>query len=161
MTECICNSGLLPAECCEPILNKEKTALTAEALMRSRYTAYVLGDVNYIRDTSTGIALEEFNAEDASNFVKDVEFLGLDIIHTEKGEENDAKGTVEFTFHYRYNNKDYSQHEISKFVKKDGQWLFEDSDINPKGETVTVDKIGRNDPCPCGSGKKFKKCCGK
>ncbi len=159
MEECICDSGLPAKTCCEPILNGDKSAPTAEALMRSRYTAYVLGEIDYIRQTSTGVALDEFDAEESESFVKEAEFQGLDILRTEKGGADDKTGIVEFVFHYIYNEKEFSQREISKFVKEDGNWFFEDSEINPKGETITVDKVGRNDPCPCGSGKKYKKCC--
>lgn len=160
MRECVCHSGYAAADCCEPYLNREKIPQTAEALMRSRYAAYVLGVVDYIKETSTGPALEGFDEAEAKGFIKEVKFLGLDILQTLRGGEADEDGVVEFVFHYSFKDKSYSQHEISHFVKKDGAWLFEDSEVNPKGETVKVVKVGRNDPCPCGSGKKHKKCCG-
>lgn len=159
MTECICDSGKPAIECCDPFLNNEKKPKTAEALMRSRYAAYAIGELDYIKDTSTGTALKEFDRKEAAEFIEEADFLRLNILRTEKGGPNDDTGLVELVFHYDYNDKDYSQKEIAHFVKKDGEWFFENSEINPKGKTIEVEKTGRNDPCPCGSGKKYKKCC--
>ncbi|MEK9660196.1 MAG: YchJ family metal-binding protein [Alphaproteobacteria bacterium] len=52
-------------------------------------------------------------------------------------------------------------HERSHFRRENGQWLYVDGEFNPKGQPLRVVKVGRNDPCPCGSGQKYKKCCGR
>ena len=78
----------------------------------------------------------------------------------EGGKEDDEKGTVKFSFRYRKAGRDFSQLEIASFRRVDGDWRYDDSEVNPKSPPVRVEKVGRNDPCPCGSGKKFKKCCG-
>lgn len=127
--------------------------------MRSRYAACATKAIDYIKSTSTGTALDEFDPAEVEKFVADVEFLGLEILRTEKGGKDDQDGTVEFAFRYKLDGEKHVQHELSSFCRKDGHWFFEDSIINPKGKPAQVVKISRNDPCPCGSGKKYKKCC--
>ena len=90
------------------------------------------------------------------------EWHGLEIISTEKGGPKDKEGIVEFRALYTANGEFCNHHEVSKFVRQGKEWKFADGEL--VGETPTVreePKIGRNDPCPCGSGKKYKKCCGK
>jgi len=76
------------------------------------------------------------------------------IIAREKGESSDSEGVVEFAADYQGGQL----HERSRFLKEEGKWFYLNGDILPP---VTAAKVGRNDPCPCGSGKKFKKCCGR
>jgi SEC-C motif-containing protein len=154
---CPCNSEKLFAECCEPLLSGDHIAATAEALMRSRYTAYVVRDVDYLLrswHSSTRPA-----AIDATTIP---EWYGLHIVRTEKGMEGDDNGVVEFKATAISRGKIWRLHEISRFVKEVGQWFYVDGDL--KGEIPPPEKkgpkVGRNEPCPCGSGKKFKKCCG-
>ncbi|WP_279483989.1 SEC-C metal-binding domain-containing protein, partial [Aureimonas sp. SK2] len=63
-------------------------------------------------------------------------------------------------FRYRLEGRDHVQREIATFRQIDGRWFYDTSEINPKSSPVKVERIGRNDPCSCGSGKKHKKCCG-
>ncbi|MBT4699861.1 MAG: hypothetical protein HOB79_02200, partial [Rhodospirillaceae bacterium] len=56
--------------------------------------------------------------------------------------------------------EDRMHHERSDFKREQGQWVYTGGQMNPRGEPRRVQKVGRNEPCPCGSGKKFKKCCG-
>jgi SEC-C motif-containing protein len=67
---------------------------------------------------------------------------------------------VEFTIRFRREKQDLIQTELASFRRENGEWLYVDGEINPKGPQRMVSKVGRNDPCPCGSGKKAKKCCG-
>ena len=127
--DCPCKSGKKYGECCRPIIAGEAKAETAEALMRARYTAYVVGAVDF---------------------------------RTEGGGPKDKTGVVEFRALYTANGEFCNHHEVATFVKDRSGWKFEDGDL--VGETPTVreePKVGRNDPCPCGSGKKYKKCCGR
>ena len=154
---CPCNSGASYAGCCELLFSGASTATTAESLMRSRYTAYVVGYIDYLLRTwhpSTRPA-----DIDPATIPK---WLDLRIIRTEKGMEKDNEGVVEFKASSLYQKKAVNLHEVSRFVKENGQWLYVDGDIQEdiKLEPVRVIKVGRNDPCSCGSGKKFKKCCG-
>ena len=160
MTKCVCGSGLEDTKCCAPILAGEKSAPTAEALLRSRYSAYVTGNLDYLEATCSPTALKEFDRLDAERFIEKAKWQGLDIKRTEAGCETDQTGTVECFFYCTYDGDKYVQHEIAQFVRGEkGNWLFENSEINPKEPPAKVDQIGRNDPCPCGSGKKYKKCC--
>lgn len=153
---CPCNSGRPHSSCCEPLISGKGMAITAEALMRSRYTAYVVKNVDYLLRTwhpstkPTHIDLGTIP-----------EWYGLQIMRTEAGDEYDSNGTVEFKATSLSQGKILQLHEKSRFVKDHDQWLYVDGDI--KGDrpaVVRVKKVGRNEPCPCGSGKKFKKCCG-
>ena len=76
------------------------------------------------------------------------------------GGEEDEAGTVEFIARYKAGNDKITHHELAMFTREEGRWVFADCVMNPKPETRSVEKIGRNAPCPCGSGKKYKKCCG-
>ena len=159
---CPCNSGKTYGECCEPIIKGAVKAETPEALMRARYSAYVSGEVLFLRDSSTAEVQEEFNEKASRLWSKAAEWHGLEILSTEGGGPGDDKGVVEFRALYTANGEFCNHHEVSRFVRLDGEWKFADGDL--VGETPIVreePKIGRNDPCPCGSGKKYKKCCGR
>ena len=110
-----------------------------EMLMRSRYEAFVRMDGEYLARTTT----QEISS-DMSAF-KNIQWLKLDVL--------DAVGDeVEFKAFYREHGGIYVLHERSKFVQVDGKWLYE------SGELFNT-KIERNEACPCGSGRKYKKCC--
>ena len=68
---------------------------------------------------------------------------------------------VEFLIHFRRDGNDMRHHERASFRREDGHWFYVSGEVNPKGEPRRVVKVGRNEPCPCGSGKKYKACCGK
>lgn len=160
MAQCPCGSGRDLDACCGLYISGKEKAPTAEALMRSRYTAFATDHVDYLIETSTPHALKDFNVEQARHDAKQVQWQGLDILETQAGGANDNEGFVTFVFHYRFQNKNQSQHEKARFCKVGDAWLYDDSVLDPKGEPVRIEKTGRNDPCPCGSGKKYKKCCG-
>ncbi len=153
MNLCPCGSNKLFAACCGPYLAGAPTP-TAETLMRSRYTAYASGDLDYIERTCAGPAAKTFSKSEVILSNAGTEWLGLEITGTIAGLETDETGVVSFTFKCRQNGQQVSQSEISSFRKIGGVWLYWDRHEKLPGRS------GRNDPCPCGSGKKFKKCCG-
>lgn len=122
--------------------------------MRSRYTAYATGDVAYV--LRTWHPSTRPSGLDPADIPK---WCDLKIIRTGLGGEEDEEGIVEFVATARMQNTTYTLRETSRFVKESGQWLY----IGGESETMeaSTGKTGRNDPCPCGSGKKFKKCCGR
>jgi len=128
--------------------------------MRSRYTAYVKGNIDYIEQTCAKDALEVFNRLEVERYIDEMDWQGLDILRVTEGGVEDAHGLVDFAFHLKHKDKPYTQREIASFERIEGRWYYTDSEFNPKGETVHCEKVGRNDPCPCGSAKKYKKCCG-
>ena len=130
--------------------------------MRARYSSYATGDVSFLKTSAVPKVQDEFSAEDAKSWSASTRWHGLEIIRTEGGGADDAEGVVEFRALYTANGEFCNHHEVSRFVKDADGWKFADGEI--VGETpITREepKIGRNDPCPCGSGKKYKKCCGR
>ena len=159
---CPCNSGKAYGECCETILNGGKQAETAEALMRARYTAYVVGDIEFLKKSSAPAVLAQFDEESAKTWSASAEWHGLEIVKTELGGIDDKTGKVEFRARYSANGEFYDHHELSTFVKDAEGWKFEDGEMLAETPIVReTPKINRNALCPCGSGKKYKKCCGK
>jgi SEC-C motif-containing protein len=159
---CPCGTSISFSQCCEPFI-KGKNAPTAEALMRSRYSAYVVGDINYIDQTHIKLANDDFDKDAAAEWSSNSEWLGLEIKSSKLGQAQDQKGTVEFIARYKAKNNDkvFTHQEISEFEKVDGKWLYKSGQIvGMEPIRRTEEKIGRNDPCHCGSGKKYKKCCG-
>ena len=151
------------AACCGPYLAHEKLPPTAEELMRSRYSAFATADIDYLYETLSADQRTDFNRVATTEWAQKSQWLGLDILETEKGLENDATGTVTFTAHFSRDGKTLTHKEKSLFSRdpKDGRWQFAD-ELSIKGEPVVRGpQPGRNDPCPCGSGKKYKKCCGQ
>lgn len=175
MSSCPCGNSINFEDCCEPFIKGTKLPETAEQLMRSRYSAYVRGEIEYLKSTLAPESRKDFDTEATRKWSKEAKWKKLAILSTHKGTASDTKGTVEFCAYYAYDGQDLQLHEVSKFRKeKEGQWLFVDGDAHthPADENVeeahakpetfvrTQAKVGRNDPCSCGSGKKFKKCCG-
>ncbi|OEJ64642.1 YchJ family protein [Magnetovibrio blakemorei] len=160
MTACPCNSGKDFDECCGPILADPSTALTAEALMRSRYTAHVKDDFDHVANTHAKSAQSSYNKAAAKAQSVDTEWVGLEITETTGGGADDEVGTVTFTARFNEAGQLHAHRERADFIRENGRWVYLDGKINPNLEPRRVDKVGRNDPCPCGSGKKFKKCCG-
>ena len=153
---CPCGSGREHDDCCGPIIAGTPAA-TPEALMRSRYTAYVRGELDHLERTNAPEIRADFNRAEAERNVAEVEWLGLDVRRAEAAEDT---GTVEFAIRFRRDGQELVHRERSRFRRDDGVWYYVDGDVNPKDPPRRVEKIGRNDPCPCGSGKKHKKCCG-
>lgn len=123
--------------------------------MRSRYTAYATGRIAYIEATCAGPAARSFNRLDAEAWSRASTWLGLTVAGHERGGETDENGTVTFSFRLRQNGQMVEASETSLFRKIDGRWFYWD-----RQDPSRPGRAGRNDPCPCGSGKKFKACHG-
>jgi len=119
--------------------------------MRSRYTAYALGNVDYIEATEL-----DADRKSIEDWVRATRFLALRVLESERGQAEDEVGRVVFEADYEVNGQPGVHRETSEFCRRDGRWFFERGRQNPIRQAV---KVGRNDPCPCGSGKKSKKCC--
>jgi len=118
---CPCHSGLSFGECCGPLLTGVATAPTAVQLMRSRYTAYVTGDVAYLLATwhpSTRPAVLELDP--------DLAWRSLEVIRTERGGPLDREGVVEFAARYAVGTERGVLHETSRFVRED-RWRYVDA----------------------------------
>lgn len=156
---CPCGSGSLFADCCEPIINGTRQSETAEGLMRARYTAFVTGAIDFIVNSTHSRTQNEIDIDFVREWSQTSEWRGLEIIETRQ--INDNKAVVSFEAQYTQNGKEHSHREKSLFEREDGEWRFVTGD-ELKNPTVRYEtpKPGRNDPCPCGSGKKYKKCHG-
>ena len=159
---CPCSSGKKYGECCGPVLDGLVRAETAEQLMRARYSAYATGHIAFLKTSATQAVQEEFDEQASTNWSRAAKWHGREIIRTEKGQPGDTTGVVEFRAIYTANNEFCNHHEVATFVKEADGWKFEDGELVPEKPIVREQpKVGRNDPCPCGSGKKYKKCCGR
>ena len=161
MKICPCGSGRPYAECCEPYITGKTQAPTAEALMRSRYSAYVEHEIDYIINTCIRKDTNDIDYESTRNWSERSTWLGLKIISCEKGGPADTEGTVEFEATYESKGLKDVHYEKARFKKQNGAWLYDEGTVAPRTVVRTGPKTGRNDPCPCGSGKKFKHCHGK
>ena len=161
MSHCYCGSDQPFEACCQPVLLGDRAAPTAEALMRARYSAYQTNNIGFLGDSLHPDHRHDWDEPATRRWAENAHWLGLEILATEGGGESDELGTVEFIASYKEKGVLKRHHEISRFRKERGRWYYVDGRL-PKPETVkrTQPKVGRNDPCPCGSGKKYKKCCG-
>jgi SEC-C motif-containing protein len=159
---CPCGSKKNYADCCEPIIKGVTKAPTAEALMRARYTSYVKSTVDFIIESSHPDLRKTLDAKATDAWARGSVWHGLTIVSAEKGGPTDTEGMVEFVCSYSDKEQRRSLHERAKFVKQDDQWYYLDGEIVlPKPYVRETPKVGRNDQCPCGSGKKYKKCHGQ
>ena len=160
--KCPCLSGKSYAECCEPVIKGIAKAETAEALMRARYSAYAKTEIDFIIDSTHSCQRDSNDREEIRRWSESSEWTGLEILRTEQGGKDDETGIVEFIARYRDRGISMEHHEIAEFQREKGDWYFFDGKLVPQAPYVRTEaKVGRNDPCPCGSGKKYKKCCGK
>jgi SEC-C motif domain protein len=161
MVLCPCGTGKEYEACCEPVIQGKDKALTAEALMRSRYSAYALGEVKYLIDSVHPRKRHSMEEKNIKAWSENSTWHGLEIVTTEKGGPDDTEGMVEFIAHYSQGENKVDHREKALFSKEEDRWYFVDGKIAGHEPYVRPEpKIGRNDPCPCGSGKKYKKCCG-
>lgn len=158
---CPCGSGKLNTECCTPYISGEKPAPTAEALMRSRYSAYVFKELDYLKSTLAPEALDGHDDASVKEWAEQSEWLGLEVHETWAGQESDDTGIVEFSATYAIDGEAMTHRERSHFKKEDGKWLYVDGTMVSGPPVRKEKKVGRNEPCPCNSGKKYKICCGR
>ena len=162
MNSCPCGSGITYAECCEPVIKGVISAKTAEQLMRARYSAYTKVKTDFLLKSLHPDHRSNHDDNQTRDWAANSIWEGLEIINTENGGENDTHGTVEFIAHYTVKEEKNRHHELASFIKHDDAWYFTDGAAVPPKQFVRISpKIGRNDPCPCNSGKKYKKCCGR
>jgi SEC-C motif-containing protein len=123
---CPCGSGRAYGDCCGPFLAGTAVPETAEQLMRSRYSAYVQGDADWLRATwhpATRRSRIDLDAQ--------VRWIGLQILATRDGGRDDTKGTVEFVARYKSGGRAHRLHERSRFQRRNGVWFYVDGDLDP------------------------------
>lgn len=148
---CPCQSQRPYADCCQPFHLHQAHPETAEALMRSRYSAYVLQQIDYIVETTVPSQQHLLDAADLLAWSRECRWQGLEVLkHVPCIGKHHAQ--VEFVAYFQASGEMQQHHELSAFVNIDGRWYF----IDP-----TVPLPTMKQPCLCGSQKKFKACCGQ
>lgn len=148
---CPCGSAQEYSACCARYVSGEQLAPDPSHLMRSRYSAFVLKDADYLIKTWHPSCHAAAFRQDIEKGFAQTEWHGLTVYAHEAGATPD-EGYVSFVARFSEQGKPGAIIERSRFLKENGQWYYIDG---------TRPLFGRNDPCPCGSGKKFKKCCGQ
>ena len=156
---CPCGSGANFSDCCEPVINGTRESETAEQLMRARYSAFATGAIDFIVSSTHSRTRKEIDLDFVREWSETSTWRGLEILETKIVDEDRA--LVSFEARFTQSGEDRNHREKSLFEREDGQWKFVTGD-ELKNPTVRYEapKPGRNDPCPCGSGKKYKKCHG-
>ena len=144
--KCCCGLSFTYSNCCELLHNGQK-ANTPEALMRSRYSAFAKSKVDYLWFTSSAALQNGLTKADLKSTCDAYDFVKLEVI-------NAVDDQVEFIASMIIDNELHQIHEVSQFILEDDDWKYDAGNLRP----TPVIKIGRNDLCPCGSDKKFKKC---
>ena len=144
---CPCSSNKAYSLCCEPLHKGLQKAQTPEELMRSRYSAFALGEAEYLYKTSLVKHHAPNELEQLKAQMGQVEWLKLEVLAA-------YDDIVEFKAYYRDESGIHLLHEESHFIYENECWFYDEG-------TLFNTKIERNETCPCGSGKKYKKCCGR
>ncbi|MDU8924927.1 YchJ family protein [Pasteurellaceae bacterium LIM206] len=147
---CPCQSGKTYADCCRPLHSRKIAAATAEQLMRSRYTAYVLKNIDYIVATTVPSQQPLLKRTELQQWADDIRWTGLQIVQHKENLDK-LHSQVEFNASFITAEGKRTHHELSLFVNINRCWYF----VDP-----TVPLPGMKQPCVCGSGRKFKHCCG-
>ncbi|RBW66546.1 hypothetical protein DS893_04275 [Vibrionales bacterium C3R12] len=178
MSSCPCGTNKPYSSCCEIAHKHHADVTTPEQLMRSRYSAHVLGLVDYVVDTYHPSCNAQEQREGIADSI-DSDWCKLEVISASMGKDEN-EGFVEFKAYLNEDGEQFCLSEKSRFLKENDLWYYIDGEFpevqdpphepnntepqqpsDPRlNQTVENFKIGRNDPCICGSGKKFKKCCG-
>ena len=160
-SSCPCGASADYAACCGRYIDGADHAPTAEALMRSRYSAYARGAVDYLVKTHHPATREPDLRDQVSRWAGTATFTGLDVTDTGGGPEP-GWASVTFTAHFTEDGERRAVAEQSRFEQLGSRWYYHSGEP-PAVQTVrrATPKVGRNDKCPCGSGKKYKRCCGR
>jgi SEC-C motif-containing protein len=155
---CPCGSGKTFGLCCEPVIQRQRPAATAEALMRSRFTAHVLRNYEHLHRTFLPTADKPYVPE-TENDAMDFAWTRL-VVHSHEPGQKPGTAFVDFSAFYQDDGVEHVIQEKSEFLQRNGEWLyFRAVRQGPAPIKSANPKVGRNDPCPCGSGKKYKHCC--
>lgn len=127
-SRCPCGSGDTFGDCCGPVLQQERRAGTAQSLMRSRYTAFAVQDLEHLL-ASWHPRTRPPREELAGSLTPDMRWLRLEVLATAQGGPFDDSGTVEFVAISRSDQGRQEQHEVSRFVRENGAWYYLDGDV--------------------------------
>lgn len=146
---CPCGNPQLYTDCCQPLIEGQLTAVTAEQLMRSRYSAYLLGKTNYLVNSWHPETRPDNLSEQLCQDSADTQWLGLTVLDCPTA-ATASYAYVRFFARYQHAGRPGYLYETSRFLTENNQWYYLDGVHHTPG---------RNETCPCGSGLKFKRCC--
>jgi SEC-C motif-containing protein len=126
--QCPCNPDKEYQSCCAPYIEGKESPETAEALMRSRYTAFVMADINYLLNSHHPSTRPTKQRKEILKWTKSLRWIKLDILHTEEGNETAQEGKVEFKAFHEENGRIACIHEKSFFVKVQNKWFYHSGD---------------------------------
>jgi SEC-C motif-containing protein len=152
---CPCGSGKLFSACCLPVLKGERIPATAEELMRARFSAHATGDYAFLHRTYRPTAKLPFVPEESN---PTTQWTRL-VVHNHSIGRTPDLAYVEFSAYGLEQGVEHVLHEKAEFVRENGAWTYTRPLREGPAPVVGAKKPGRNDPCPCGSGKKYKHCC--
>lgn len=121
---CPCGTGKKFTVCCGPYLTGRERPETAEQLMRSRYSAYVTQNIDYLKETLWPKYQPRFDAFDVAKWASESHWTGLDVLDCQDGGVSDRKGTVLFEARYLTAGTLHTHHELSLFKKQKGRWYY-------------------------------------
>ncbi|AUR51314.1 YchJ family protein [Aquella oligotrophica] len=124
--KCKCGSNKDYQVCCGIYINDNKLPDTPEQLMRSRYTAYTMANIDYIVKTMQGKPLVAYDQKESTLWAQSVIWQKLEVLNSSM---NNDQGVVEFKAYYNDANRNVILHEISQFRRKDGRWYYIDGEI--------------------------------
>ena len=148
---CPCQSSQPYANCCQPFHTGQRQPENAEQLMRSRYVAYALQQIDYLVRTTMPAQQPLLDVNSIARWSREAQWLGL-TVHQHIPRIGKHHAQVAFTARFAEHGSAHEHHELSTFVQINGVWYF----IDP-----TVSLPSMKSPCICGSGAKFKACCGR
>jgi SEC-C motif-containing protein len=150
--QCYCGSGQLFDDCCQPLLSGLQKAQSCEQLMRSRYSAFCHAQADYLQQSCLPGLREQQSPAALQPFLEQTHFTELQILNASQADAE--HGFVVFKVYFIQANQLHSFQEHSLFERIAGQWYY------ASGQLIDFPsrKLSRNDPCPCGSGQKFKSC---
>lgn len=157
---CPCGTGRSFKLCCGRFLDGGAHPDTAEELMRSRYTAYARKDVDYLVATHHPPEGRHPDRRGISAFAARTRWHGLEVLSTEGGSREDDAGVVVFRATFDLDGTRSVMRERSLFRRVEGRWVYTHEEPETAANGSLTARTGRNAPCPCGSGKKYKRCCG-
>ncbi len=127
---CPCFSKATLDRCCGPFLSGKAFPDSATKLMRSRFSAYALGKVDYLIDTTAEAERAGLDRAELEAYCRSIRCVGLKIISAEQGGPQDDAGTVKFHASLQVNGKRHLHVELSRFVREEGRWRYVDGDTN-------------------------------
>ena len=152
---CLCGSKQPYQQCCQGYHDGTNVAQRAEDLLRSRFSAFVLGRLDYIRSTTISSKQTENLTRSLQDVKQDTKWLSLKVL--ERFPERDKKSSnqlpqIRYVVFFEKDGQPYQMHELSHFVYEKDQLRYS------HGEFKKDIQLGRNEPCWCGSEKKLKRC---